>query len=418
MDEEISPKKTLLARFKKPLLFIFLPLVLVVVSLLAYLHYKYPVASPFDSSTYLITSFNHPHAQMTKEVIGFLPYWRMDDTKYLRYDLVSEVIYFSLTAGADGNFIKIVKNETDPGWRWWNSPTVKDLITQTQIRGGKVSVTVAMQKNKDLETFLNNPSAQTTLIDNLLAEVSNKHLDGINIDFEYDGEPEESLRQKFVEFNQNLTAKFKRESPKTEMSIDMYPLSVRKPRLFDIAKLAPLFDRVIIMSYDFYSSTSDIAGPVAPMKGFSDKKYIFDVTTSLDDYLKFVPKEKLVLGVPYYGWDYPVENGKTLQSKTLEGNDANGYPAIISYGRAQSFDQLKPDQCQWDPDAEATWCWYTDPETDVNHQVWLEDDKSIGIKYDYAKNLDLAGVAIWTLGYDKQYPNLWQMIEDKFTLGK
>lgn len=415
-EDPIKPPVKFLSRIKKIFIFVVLPTLIFIAGFLTYLTLTYPTTPALDSTSYLITSFNRPHAKMSQEVIGFLPYWRMDDIKYLQLDLISEVIYFSITAGSDGQFVKVVKNETDPGWRWWNnSDAIKDLIAKTQISGGKFSLTVAMQKNKDLESFLNNKEAQAILISNILSEVSTKHLDGINIDFEYDGTPEESLREKFVEFNQNLSAKFRKESPKTKLSIDMFPLSVRKPRLFDIVKLAPLFDRIIVMSYDFYASTSDIAGPVAPMNGFAEKKYLFDIATAFEDYLKLVPKEKLIMGVPYYGWDWPVEDGKTFMSQTLEGSDKNGFASIISYGRARTFEALKNDQCQWDPEAKSRWCWYMDPETKVDHQVWLEDDQSIGAKYDFINAQDLAGAAIWTLGYDKQYPELWEMIRSKFT---
>lgn len=420
MGEDSEPEvRRLKFAGRKQIFALFIVVILfVIISSFFYLSQKYPTSSPVTVAPELLASFNHPHARMEKEVIGFLPYWRMDDVKYLRYDLVSEVIYFSLTADKDGQFVKVVNNETDPGWRWWNSQKVKDLIARVQISGGKFSLTVAMQKNKTLDKFLIDKAAQQTLINNLVNEVKSKHLDGINIDFEYDGTPEPILREKFVEFNQNLVTTFRQQSPKTVLSIDFFPLSIRKPRLFDIPKLAPLFDRVIIMSYDFYASNSDTAGPIAPMNGFAEGKYLFDIITAFSDYLQYIPKEKLILGVPYYGYDWPVEEGPTIQSKTLEKNDGNGYPEVISYGRAKTFNQLKPEQCQWEVLAQETWCWYEDEETGVDRQVWVSDNKSVETKFNFAKAQDLAGVAIWTLGYDKEYPDLWEMIKVKFTNAK
>lgn len=391
-------------------------IVCLVVGIIFYLRIKYPTTSPFSSANYFVEDYYHPHATMSKEIIGFLPYWTLDNAQYVRFDLVSDIIFFSLTADENGHIVKVTNGETDPGWRWWNSQTVKNLIAKTQITGGKFSLTVAMQKNSTLEKFLDNPQAQQTLIDNLLKEIQEKHLNGINIDFEYAGTPDDGYREKFTEFNQMLTSQIHRQSPMTELSIDFFPLSIRKPRLFDIAKLTSMYDKIIVMSYDFYTANSDIAGPIAPMNGFAQGKYIFDVTTAFQDYLQVVPKEKLVMGVPYYGYDWPVEDGKTPQSKTLPQNDQNGYPAVISYGRMRQFNLLKPENCQWSDLAQESWCWYQDPETKVDHQVWFEDDKSINIKYDFAKDKGLAGIAIWTLGYDKNYPDLWNMIDSKFTI--
>lgn len=415
MEEAVNSNNPPPDKRKKIIFTIFFLTSIFLLGLLTYLYFKYPTSSPFRSADYLIEDYYHPHAKMSKDVIGFLPYWRMDDTKFLRFDLLSEIIFFSLTADENGQFIKVVNKETDPGWRWWNGQVVKDLIAKTQITGGQFSLTITMQKNTTLEKFLINPEAQQTLINNLLQEVKLKHLDGLNIDFEYDGTPDDIYRENFVKFNQKLTTTFRQQSPTTKLSIDFFPLSLREPRLFDISKLAPLYDRVIIMSYDFYAGNSDIAGPIAPMGGYAEGKYIFDNTTAYGDYLKVVPKEKLVMGVPYYGWDWPVENGQQVQSKTLPQNDQNGYPAVISYGRMRQFNLLKPENCQWEELAQETWCWYTDPDTKVDHQVWFEDNRSIEIKYDFAKTNNLAGVAIWTLGYDKNYPDLWTMIENKFT---
>jgi len=35
-----------------------------------------------------------------------------------------------------------------------------------------------------------------------------------------------------------------------------------------------------------------------------------------------------------------------------------------------------------------------------------------GVKFNFARKNNLAGIAIWTLGYDKSYPDLWDMINN------
>ena len=405
---------------KKVFLYIFPVLFLLLASLGLYLHSTYPTVSPLVSGQYMLSNLGRSHAQMQKDVVGFLPYWNLDNSKYLHFDLLSEVFFFSLTADENGQIIKIVNNETDPGWRWWSSPTIQNLIAKTQITGGKFGLTIAMHKNKTLESFLDNPSAQKTLINNLIQIVESNKIDGINLDFEYDGKPDDKYQSKFTNFAKELTSTFRTQSPKTELSIDFFPLSIEKPRLYDVASLAPLFDKVIVMSYDYYSGSSDLAGPVAPIFGYiaspsaDQTSYFFDVNTTYNDYLKVVPKEKLIMGVPYYGWDYPVEDNTTTLSKVLPQNDQNGYPEVISYGRARTNTDLKIENCQWDDTAKATWCAYTDSNK-IQREVWLEDNKSIEIKFDFAKTNNLGGIAIWTLGYDKDYPDLWNLIKNYFT---
>ena len=417
--QDLEPIKTK-SNNKKILITTLFLLVITVVLTILYLYLKYPTTSPINSASYFINRLKQPHAHMQKDVVGFLPYWRLDDTKYLRFDLVSEVFFFSLSVDENGQIIKIVDNETDPGWRWWSSPAIQNLIAKTQITGGKFGLTIAMQKNKTLESFLNNPSAQKTLTSNLIQIVESDKIDGLNLDFEYDGEPDDKYKSEFTNFAKELTSTFRTKSPKTELSIDFFPLSIEKPRLYDVASLAPLFDKVIVMSYDYYSGSSEVAGPVAPIFGYiaspsaDQTSYFFDVNTTYNDYLKVVPKEKLIMGVPYYGWDYPVEDNTTILSKVLPQNDQNGYPEVISYGRARTNTNLKAENCQWDDTAKATWCAYTDSNK-IQREVWLEDNRSIEIKFDFAKTNNLGGIAIWTLGYDRDYPDLWNLIKNYFT---
>lgn len=421
MDTEINNTDRPIKSYKKKFIMafsIFLAL-LVASSLFIYLKVTYPTASPFTSIAYIANAVRHPHARMTKQTIGFLPYWRIDDIKYIKFDLLSEVIFFSLTADENGNIVKIVGNETDPGWRWWKSQTVKDLIAKTQISGGRFSLTVAMQKNDTLESFLNNPVAQKNLIASLLEIVKESHLDGVNLDFEYSGElSDESYKDKFTQFAKSFTSEFRSSSPSTELSIDLYPFSVQKPRLFDVNKLTPLFDKVIVMSYDYYGVSSEVAGPVAPMGGYSEGRYYFDVSTTYNDYLKIVPKEKIIMGIPYYAWDYPVEEGEQPMSKVLPQNDENGYPAVMSYGRMRANTDIKREDCKWDDLAQENWCFYQDALTGKFHQIWIENNMSIDTKFDFAKSNDLGGVAIWTLGYDKAFPDLWEMLTKKFSSSK
>ena len=420
LQNHIKSENTDLASYIKSKLVILISLSLILIigiSSLIYFKSKYPTTPPLNSITYTYNSIKTPHENMAKQTIGFLPYWRMDDAKYIKFNLLSEIIFFSLTADENGDIVKIIENETDPGWRWWNSPTVKDIVAKTQIAGGKISVAIAMQNNATIESFLDNQAAQENLVSNVLDLVKENHLDGINVDFEYAGElSDESYRDKFTQFTSLLSSELKKNVPNLELSIDFYPFSVQKPRLFDIPKLEPLFDKIIVMSYDYYGASSIVAGPVAPMNGYAEEKYLFDVSSTYSDYLKIVPKKKIIMGIPYYAWDYPVEDGEQPMSKVLAQDDKNGYTSVMSYGRMRTNPDITQENCKWDDLAKGNWCVYQDSETGKFHQIWLEDNKSLEIKFDFAKDNDLGGIAIWTLGYDKDYPDLWNMIKDKFTV--
>jgi len=390
--------------------------ILTFLGLWLYLALTYPTASPLKSASYMINHFLNPHLLLKKESIGFLPYWQVSNSKYILLDSLTELNYFGLVVDNDGQFLKVVNNQTDPGWYTWNSQIIKDLIAQAQIMGCDFSLSIVSQKNSIIRNILDNKDAQARLIANIIDQVKSRHLNGINIDFEYSGKADDKYRNEFTNFSKNLVTSLKKQDPNIQLSVSIMPLSAREKDIFDFPKLLNFYDKFIGMSYDYYGLTSDIAGPTAPINGFLENKYFFDITTTYQDYLKYIPRNKIIMGIPYYGWDWAVVNGAKIQSKTLPISNPNNYAAVISYARARTDKDLLPTQCQFDDYALQPWCWYTDKKTGVDHHVWFENNKSIEIKYDFAKKQNLLGVAIWTLGYDKDYSDLWDIMKNK--LGK
>ncbi len=403
---------------KKIILLLIAVIILGILGSFFYFKTTYPATSPFKSAGYFIQHLINPRVELQKETIGFLPYWRIEDSKYTRLDLITEINYFGLFVNGEGEFIKVVNGETNPGKREWDSQAVKDLVTKSQIFGTKFTLSIVCQDNDDIESILDKPETQDRLIANITEEIKSRKLDGVNIDFEYLGEPDAEYKQKFTTFSQKLSSSLRKQSPKAKLELSIMPRSARIPDIFDFAELVPLYDNFIGMSYDFYGSNPEIAGPIAPMTGFKENKYFFDVTTMYEDLSKNIPKEKIVMGVPHYGWDFAVTDGKTIQSTTIPQDDPDGYAAVLSYATTREKKDLKKTQCRFDDYAKEPWCWYTDPKTGVDHQVWFQDNKSIGIKYDFANTRDFAGIAIWTLGYDKEYPDLWELMEKKFKIKK
>jgi spore germination protein YaaH len=398
----------------KYLLLIILVVGISVAGMWFYLKQTYPQTPTQQSLVYFFDHMIHPHAKLNTHVMGFLPYWRIDDASSIRPELLSEVNYFSISPDADGTIRKETNGQTEPGWRAWNTQEVKDLQTKTQIAGTQFTLTLVTHENDVIESILDSSEAQDTLIKELLTEVKARKLDGVNIDFEYFGEPDQDFAQAFTIFSQKLAKKFKQEVPDASLSLSIMPRAARDASLFEFAKISPFYDHFIGMSYDYYGISSDIAGPIAPMSGYKTKKYFFDVETTYEDYAKYLPKKKLIMGVPYYGWDWPVVDGKTINSRTLSAADTTEEPAVISYARMRTAKEIKKNQCSWDSIAKETWCWYIDDEG-INHQVWIADNKSVDTRFTYANKEKLGGVGIWVLTYDKGYNDLWALIQKQFT---
>lgn len=396
--------------FIKILLWIILIAGIIFATTCLILYYRYPTTSPLTAISDYYYAFTHPHKHMSRSVIAFLPYWRLTDTKYAHFDSLSEIIYFSLTVDGNGDIVKVIGSETEPGWRWWQTDVIRDMIAKTQISGGKFSLTISNLQNKTIEQFLSNSSAQDKLVHTITDMIISHNLDGVNLDFEYDGSPSASLKSAFSFFVTKLSRAMQATKPTTFLSVDLLPSGGRKPGLFDFTSLTPVVDQYILMTYDYYALGSSTAGPIAPLYGFPEKKFLLDVNTTVNDYKKLIPSQKTLLGIPYYGYDWPVEKGSQFMSLTLDQTDENGYPAVISYGRMRGDTDLVFSQCTFDSLAHEPWCWYVDKGTHKDHQVWFENDQSIKDKFSFATAKNLGGVAIWTLGYDKQYNNLWNLL--------
>src|SRR5438477_13024035 len=105
----------------------------------------YPTTSSSKSAIYFVEHLFKPHASMTTQTLGFLPYWRVDDIQYAKLNLLSEVNYFGLNLDKSGHLVTEVNGKTDPGWNGWNNQKVNDFIAESQIMGTNFSLTIVSQ---------------------------------------------------------------------------------------------------------------------------------------------------------------------------------------------------------------------------------------------------------------------------------
>lgn len=390
-------------------------IIIILAAPLLYIHFLYPTTSPFKAISYMNYHRTHPHQNLAKRTVGYAPYWQMDKMQNVRLDLLTDVIFFSLTVDDQGNFAtKDSKGEDEGGWVAWNSAPANDLIAKTQIMGGQTGLTVALLKNNKIESFLLSEANQSNLINATVKQVKRKHLKLVNLDFEYTGEPPASMPAKFATFVSKMKKELDIKVPGTELDINLMARSGRDPGLFEIDKLKTPIDNFIVMSYDYYTAGSDSAGPVAPMNGYADKKYFFDLTTTYGDLSKLLPADKIIMGIPYYGYDWPVKDKTNPRSLALKQSDDNGYVETLSYGRARGDSNFTGSNCHFDELAQQPWCGYTNSETGKDRVAWFENNQSIKVKYDFAKNQNFAGIAIWSLSYDKDYPDLWDILKQTY----
>ena len=113
--------------------------------------------------------------------------------------------------------------------------------------------------------------------------------------------------------------------------------------------------------------------------------------------------DKMILGLPYYGYDWPVVDDN-INSETIGSGVAQTYSQAESM--AQNYGYI------WNNASNTAWFSY---EINNWHQCWYDDSLSLAHKYQFAIDNQLSGVGVWALGYDEGYNELWGALYDKFT---
>ena len=255
-----------------------------------------------------------------------------------------------------------------------------------------------------MAAVLADPATRTTHVQTIVALATSGGFDGIDLDYEKfafsDGRDSwAATRPIWVGFVQEL-AKALHGAGKT--------LTVSAPPsgdywVYDYAAIGKVVDAIRIMAYDY--STSD-AGPIAPIG------WVRDVVASAK---KLVAPDKLVLGVPVYGYDWP-----TAVAGTCPGSEADQPKRrSVSTKTAATLAAGLGITPTWDPNTAERTFTYSVPLTGadavgasttctVTHTVWYSDAQSVHDRAWLAERQDLAGIAIWSLGSDD--PLVWDGI--------
>src|SRR5437868_988798 len=349
---------------------------------------------------------------LQREVLGFATYWEIGNNASWNYSLLSTVAYFGLDLKSDGSF-----DTTTSGWNGWGSQNLVDTINRAHAAGDRAVVVIKSFNNATL-CSITYGSGQTA-INNTIAAIRSKSLDGVNVDFEGSNTTcpnGQSLQAGFTSFVAQLSSQVHQQIPGSYVTVDTYSGSASwDGGQFNIGQLAPVVDGLFDMAYDMASGNmSGQAGPNAPLNGWT-----YNDTTSVSQYLTKAPASKVILGVPYYGYKWSTTSNAPYASiQSGSGADADTYSGVLSDLTCGAQQQTR----SWDSTAQSPWASWWSPATNDpcggNHNSWRElyydDATSLGYKYDLVNARDLQGTGMWALGFDNGNQDLWQELADKF----
>lgn len=222
---------------------------------------------------------------------------------------------------------------------------------------------------------LADPQVQDQLVSDVLQAVRTRGFAGVDVDFEYLPGAQAAEYAAFLSRLQRLLHAqgaflWAALAPKT---------SADQPGLLyeghDYAAIGAATDGVLVMAYEWgYTYGPPMA--VAPLP---------NVRAVLDYAVTEIPPEKIFLGVPNYGYDWPLP---FVQGTTRAQSISNQYAIelAIRYDIAIQYDEA----------AQSPFFHYTDDSGTV-HEVWFEDARSMAAKLELIAEYGLQGAGFWNL---------------------
>ncbi len=353
-------------------------------------------------------------SKSTEEIFGFAPYWTMNKLRNVDFTVLTTLAYFGVEVDSEGNMQK-----DDIGYLTFHSEKATDLFRKAHSNGTRVVLTLTQMDNKEIKGLMDNEDGQNRIITEAAAEVKNRGIDGINIDFEYSGNAGKMYRDKFTKFVSKLTKHMQEQVPDSQVTVSVYASSVKQPKIYDIYALGKEDIKIFMMAYDFGYRGSDKVMPTSPLYGYKEGKYWYDVSTAVEDFLALIPSKKLILGLPWYGYNYAIYGDPQEKAETRPTWSWRGGPKAQTYTIAKDVVHPKMQGILaykegWDDVGKVGWKAYYVKATDTWRMIFLDDSKSLEIKYAFAKEKSLGGVGMWALGFDDGKTEMWALLQKTF----
>lgn len=366
-----------------------------------------PLLSPLTSQPRFefLRDWTADKSGQAKVVYGYLPYWNVNNVT-LQPEL-THLSYFGLTVAGDGSIVTRQEDGGEPGYARLQSDRWLELNQAALAQGTRVEIVLAQFNNDAIASLLTQPSAHDKLITSLDSILLAYPVSGINIDIEYTGEITPAMRAGLVQLMAKIRQHLDDKYDQVNVSIAMYASAADTYQIWDVPALAPYVDYIVVMAYDFHRRSSPLAGPVAPLFG-GRELWDSDISQHLASFLKVVPSQKVLLGVPFYGYEWQTIS-RQAQAHTFPDSGSTA-----SFKRVQEIlsqrDELQVEE-HWNETALSPYVSYIeDEETFV---IYYENSRSLSYKLDYVNQLGLGGIAIWALGYEGDSRELWEVINRK-----
>jgi len=244
-----------------------------------------------------------------------------------------------------------------------------------------------------VQALLENPAAQARLLQNCVSLMRERGYTGLDVDFEY---VPAAVRESLNCFLAKARAWMHDEGFLLTSAVPPLTADNQAGLLFegfDLAAQGKYNDYVTIMTYEWgYQGGPPMA--VAPAN---------EVRRVLEYAVTRMPAEKILLGIPNYGYDWKIPWQQGTSATVVQNPGALAIAA--RYGANIQFDET----------AQTPRFRYTEP-GGQQHEVWFEDARSIYAKLELVREFGLGGVSYWTV--NNPFPQNWTLVQELFTVSR
>ena len=351
-----------------------------------------------------------------------------DNWEALNWSVATHIIrntHHPLLVSEDGG---VVLNDAS-----WPTAGKDSMLCAAHSRGVRVLADVdplgfdAHHSNPALEeaSFLRNSSAVSRAAREISQWISAAGYDGAALDFEglsqgsWSLEFEHEVGDGLIALVGQIRTALRASNPTAEVA---FAVATNNNPWFNesyrMGEITAMIDYTIVMGYDVWHHNTD-AGPNAPVPAVHAA-----LTTFLD--LWGTPAEKLVLGIPWYGYTYQCQEPVPSPLPSNPIFDPNGLPsrpncsagvapvdafpspccspwAPVSSSAARDFEAQLANRTQNNcsdkvDDARTGSTVFECYRGSERFQNWFDDDTATAAKASLADMLQLGGMAIWTAG--------------------
>ncbi|MEL7603611.1 MAG: glycosyl hydrolase family 18 protein [Bacillota bacterium] len=130
---------------------------------------------------------------------------------------------------------------------------------------------------------------------------------------------------------------------------------------------------------------------------------INQVKRVLDFAVTVIPNEKILMGMPNYGYDWtlPYRQGTAARS--------------LSFAQARELAEREGATIEFDETAQAPYFHYTDDDG-MEHVVWFDNEASIRARLGLVDEYDLGGVSYWTI--NRYSPESFAVLNEMYNVNK